>query len=118
MSPEDRDEALAHALLGLGENAAKSGRSAARASSFNRPPSVDLQHRKGVLVWAQGPQALFGDELCEVGARACKRRVAKFDEAHFEPGIGEAAVDFAMEFVDNLSGGVLGRAYAEPKMAS
>src|SRR5262249_16590076 len=54
------------------------------------------------------------DELAEVGGRARKHRVAQIGDARLDLDVGEAGIDLAVEFIDDLGGRTLGRTNAEP----
>src|SRR5262245_60660320 len=57
---------------------------------------------------------LFGDELAEVGRRACKRPASQIGKSRLDLGIGETRVDLYVQPFYDLDGSVFGRAHAEP----
>src|SRR5262245_35314948 len=62
-----------------------------------------------------GPLLRFlSDELPEIGGCTGKHRAAQVGKPRSHLGIGEARIDLRIEFVDDLGGRVLGRAYSIP----
>ena len=57
---------------------------------------------------------LLGDELAEVGGRACKYHAAEIGNARFDRGVGESRVHFTVEHSDDRSGRILRHAETEP----
>src|ERR1700686_5536162 len=55
-----------------------------------------------------------GDELAEIGRRACEGYPTKIGEARLHLRIGEGRIDLLVDPVDDLVGGFLGRADALP----
>src|SRR3954469_11076301 len=54
------------------------------------------------------------DELAEFGGRAGKHFAAKLGKPRVHLGVGESGIDFLVELVDDLGGGIPGRADAVP----
>src|SRR5215467_13122857 len=57
---------------------------------------------------------VFRHELAEVGRRTRKDRAAQVRQPRLHLGIGEAGIDLPVELINDVSGGVLGRADARP----
>ena len=57
------------------------------------------------------------DELAEIRRRTRKRHAAHIGKSRLDLRIGQAGIDLLVELVDDLGGGVLGRALGRPEYA-
>ena len=57
---------------------------------------------------------LVGDQLLEIGRRACKHRSAQLGKPRLHLRIGESCIDFFIKLVDDVRGRAPRRADAEP----
>src|SRR5215468_10822553 len=58
---------------------------------------------------------LFGDELTEVGGRACKQYAAHFSQPCLDLRVSKARVDCVVEFLDEFGRRVLGCTETQPR---
>src|SRR5215831_19038672 len=58
---------------------------------------------------------LFGEELTEVGGRACKQYAAHFSQPRLDLRVSKARVDCVVEFLDEFGRRVLGCTETQPR---
>src|SRR6202050_4903446 len=110
-----------------GESSAMATRARSPAAAAPAPASRIIRRREIIMTFPKSlgldvgeldHLAPFGDfiggELAELGGRARNHRAAEVDDLRFDTGVGQSAVDLAIESLDDVRWRVLWRGDANP----